>query len=47
MIKHYYWPTPVQQALHDIDIDDYPNVKRWGEEISQRPAVQRGIAVLA
>ena len=30
-----------------IEIDQFPNVKRWQAEISARPAVQRGVEVLA
>jgi GST-like protein len=30
-----------------IDFGEYPNVKRWFDEISARPAVQRGVQVLA
>ncbi len=30
-----------------IDLNDYPNVKRWHDAIASRPAVQRGVAVLA
>ncbi|MEQ5841718.1 glutathione binding-like protein [Paraburkholderia acidicola] len=30
-----------------IDIEQFPNVKRWQAEISARPAVQRGVEVLA
>jgi GSH-dependent disulfide-bond oxidoreductase len=30
-----------------IDLDDYPAVKRWYDEIAARPAVQRGLAVMA
>ena len=30
-----------------LQIDDFPNVKRWHEEIAARPAVQRGVEVLA
>ena len=30
-----------------IDIDEFPNVKRWVEVIAARPAVQRGVEVLA
>ena len=30
-----------------IDIDDYPNVRRWVDTIAARPAVERGVQVLA
>ena len=30
-----------------IDLANYPNVKRWHDAIAERPAVQRGVAVLA
>ncbi len=30
-----------------IDWADFPHAKRWFDEISERPAVQRGVAVLA
>jgi GST-like protein len=30
-----------------IDLADYPNVKRWHDAIAARPAVQRGVQVLA
>jgi GST-like protein len=30
-----------------IDWNDYPHAKRWFDEISARPAVQRGVAVLS
>jgi GST-like protein len=30
-----------------VDLDAYSNVKRWFDEIAARPAVQRGLAVLA
>ena len=30
-----------------VEMDTYPNVKRWFEEIAARPAVQRGVKVLA
>lgn len=28
-----------------LDVDKYPNVQRWAEQIAQRPAVQRGLIV--
>lgn len=31
----------------NIDLAEYPNVKRWHDAIAERPAVQRGVAVLA
>ena len=30
-----------------IDLADYPGVKRWHDAIAARPAVERGVAVLA
>jgi GST-like protein len=33
--------------LHRIDIDEFPNVKRWADALRARPAVQRGMAVMA
>jgi GST-like protein len=30
-----------------VEMDEYPHVKRWFEKILARPAVQRGLAVLA
>jgi GST-like protein len=31
----------------NIDLATYPNVKRWHDAMAARPAVQRGVAVLA
>lgn len=31
----------------NIDLAEYPNLKRWHDVIASRPAVQRGLAVLA
>ena len=30
-----------------VDIEKFPHVKRWRDRIAERPAVQRGVAVLA
>ena len=43
----YPWCAPNIRALHAIEIDYFPNVKRWAAEIESRPAVKRGMAVLA
>ncbi|MDX1481386.1 MAG: glutathione S-transferase N-terminal domain-containing protein [Woeseiaceae bacterium] len=40
------YPWVEVRWLHEIDIDAYPNVRRWFEAISKRPAVQRGMALL-
>ena len=32
---------------HNVDLKDYPAVKRWHDLIAARPAVERGVAVLA
>jgi GST-like protein len=34
-------------ANQGVDWADYPHAKRWFDEIAERPAVQRGVAVLA
>jgi len=31
--------------FHEIDIDEYPNVKRWREDIEARPATMRGVTL--
>lgn len=43
----YPWMHTKQQALHGVDINNFPNVARWIETIEARPAVQRGMAVMA
>ncbi len=45
-IATFPWTMPKQVEMHRIDLDDYPNVRRWNTDIAGRPAVQRGIAVL-
>lgn len=44
-IASYPWIRPHDDQGQSLD--DYPNLKRWYETISERPAVQRGVAVLA
>jgi len=39
------WIVPYKNQGQDLE--DYPNLKRWFEAIHDRPAVQRGLAVLS
>ena len=40
-------PTPRFDERGYLDLGDYPAVRRWFDEMAARPAVQRGVAVLA
>lgn len=40
------WPWVHVRWLHKIEIDDFPQVKKWYEKIAARPAVQRGVGLL-
>ncbi|MEO3432956.1 glutathione S-transferase N-terminal domain-containing protein [Inquilinus sp. CAU 1745] len=39
------WARSIENQGHKLD--DFPNVKRWYEAIDARPAVQRGVQVMA
>jgi len=41
------FPWTRSHANQGVDLADFPHVKRWFEAINARPAVQRGIKVLA
>lgn len=41
------WPWLRSHERQGIDLGEFPNVKDWFEAIGNRPAVQRGITVLA
>jgi GST-like protein len=41
------FPWTRSWANQGIDWAEYPNAKRWHDEIAARPAVQRGVEVLA
>lgn len=41
------WPWIRSYENQGIALEEFPNVKRWFEVIAARPAVQRGVAVLA
>jgi GST-like protein len=41
------YPWTRSHANHGVDLAEYPNVKRWFEAVGARPAVQRGVQVLA
>ena len=40
------WPWLRAPQFQGVDIEDYPNVKRWREMIAERPAVQKALTVL-
>ena len=39
------YPWVARHRWQGVAIDDFPNVRRWIEEIGRRPAVQRGMQV--
>jgi len=39
------YPWVARFEWHQTNLEDHPNVKRWFDAISARPAVQRGMAV--
>ena len=39
------WPWVSRYEWHNVDIEAFPNVKRWYLAIAARPAVQRGYQV--
>jgi GST-like protein len=39
------YPWVLRHEWQQVDLAEYPNVKRWFDTISARPAVQRGIRV--
>jgi len=41
------FPWTRSHTAQGVNLSEYPNFKRWFEEISARPAVQRGLKVLA
>ncbi len=41
------WIRRGRAERRNIDLAEYPSVKRWHDEMAARPAVQRGLAVLA
>jgi GSH-dependent disulfide-bond oxidoreductase len=39
------YPWVWRHEMHQVQLEQFPNVKRWYDTISARPAVQRGMAV--
>jgi GSH-dependent disulfide-bond oxidoreductase len=39
------YPWVARYEMHRTKLEDFPNIKRWFDTISARPAVQRGMAV--
>ncbi|MEM9451561.1 MAG: glutathione S-transferase N-terminal domain-containing protein [Cyanobacteria bacterium P01_E01_bin.6] len=46
-IATYPWIAIVDSPYMEISFDEFNNVKRWLDELSQRPAVSRGMAILS
>jgi GST-like protein len=40
-----FWPWAEYHEWHGIDLDKYPNVKRWFQQVGERPGVKAGAAV--
>jgi GSH-dependent disulfide-bond oxidoreductase len=41
------WPWTASHQNQGVQLEDFPHVHRWFKTIESRPAVQRGLAVLA
>ena len=41
------YPWVARYDWQNVDLADFPNVKRWFDELSNRPAVEKGMNVLA
>jgi GST-like protein len=39
------YPWVWRHEMHQVKLEEYPNVKRWYDNIANRPAVQRGMEV--
>ena len=39
------YPWAARNSWHEVELADFPNVKRWFDRLSERPAVQRGMKV--
>jgi GST-like protein len=39
------WPWVMRAEWYDTDWSQFPNTKRWYDQVGARPAVQRGAAV--
>ena len=37
------WPWVFRREWQQIDLADFPNVKRWFDAVGSRPAVERGM----
>ena len=39
------YPWVWRHDIHQVKLEDFPNVKRWYDKISERPAVKRGMEI--
>lgn len=40
------YPWVARHEWHRVDLKDFPNVKRWYDEVGARPAVAKGMAIV-
>ena len=45
-VATFPWTMPKQREMHDIDIEQYPNARRWSDTVAARPAVERGTSLM-
>jgi GST-like protein len=39
------YPWVWRHEIHEVKLEDFPNVKRWFDAIAARPAVKRGMEI--
>ena len=39
------WPWVITYKRQEVNLEDFPNVRRWYKQLQQRPALRRGYEV--